>query len=208
MTTLGARDIWSILTEEDVDAKKRGDNVGSNASNENNQTTTIMKSSTARETYLLFVGDKQSGKTTAINMFLNPTKDEKPKPTVALEYTYGRKSSTNSSAKDIAHIWELGGGGQLSELIKVPLSIERIAKFHAILCINLEKPNKALSSLKSWMELIRNRVSVCMDELRRTRKGSKIEASMMKKETQLTTNSPLIKNRESITEVVTTVSKK
>ncbi len=33
---------------------------------------------------------------------------EVPKPTVALEYTYGRRSNSTTSAKDIAHIWELG----------------------------------------------------------------------------------------------------
>jgi dynein light intermediate chain 2 len=40
--------------------------------------------------------------------FLNPSKDEKPKPTVALEYTFGRRSNSTSNVKDIAHVWELG----------------------------------------------------------------------------------------------------
>jgi hypothetical protein len=38
----------------------------------------------------------------------HPSLQEVPKPTVALEYTYGRRSNTATSAKDIAHIWELG----------------------------------------------------------------------------------------------------
>ena len=183
MAAVGARDIWSILTEEDVDAKRKGGNEENSAANETNTGSSgaAMKSSTAKETYVLFLGDKQSGKSTAVNMFLNPTKDEKPKPTVALEYTYGRKSSSNSSAKDIAHIWELGGGGKLSGLIKGPLSLERIQNFHAILCVNLEKPNKALDSLQTWIGLIRGRVSECMEGLRRTRKGSKVEAKLTKK---------------------------
>ena len=47
----------------------------------------------ARETFTLFVGQKQSGKSTLITAFHNPTKEEGPKPTVALEYLYARRSA-------------------------------------------------------------------------------------------------------------------
>ena len=45
-----------------------------------------------KENVLLFVGSKDSGKSTQIQLFLsNSKKDSKPKPTTALEYTFGRK---------------------------------------------------------------------------------------------------------------------
>jgi hypothetical protein len=42
----------------------------------------------ARETYTLFVGQKQSGKSSLITAFHNPNKEDGPKPTVALEYLF------------------------------------------------------------------------------------------------------------------------
>jgi dynein light intermediate chain 2 len=57
------------------------------------------------ETVMLFVGQKQSGKSTLISRFLD--KEEQVAPSVALEYTFGRRTNPNG-VKDISHIWELG----------------------------------------------------------------------------------------------------
>ena len=43
--------------------------------------------------------------------------EEIPKPTVALEYCFGRRSNQSGSSKDIVHIWELAGGLKLNELL-------------------------------------------------------------------------------------------
>ena len=151
------QDLFSVLAEDNVDSvKQKTSGIGTKEQiNEDGSTTTVtaneQKKYTApepgRQTYILFVGDKHSGKTTAQNYFLNPSKDDTPKPTVALEYTYGRRSSSNSSQKDIAHIWELGGGTKLADLIKVPMSLERFLNFHVVICVDLSKPAKCFDSL-------------------------------------------------------------
>ena len=46
-----------------------------------------------KETFTLFVGPKQGGKSSLITAFHNPTKEEGPKPTVALEYLFARRSA-------------------------------------------------------------------------------------------------------------------
>ena len=46
-----------------------------------------------KETTLLFVGSRNVGKTTLIHRFLE--RQEPPKPTLALEYTFGRKTNQN-----------------------------------------------------------------------------------------------------------------
>ena len=46
-----------------------------------------------KETTLLFVGSRNVGKTTLIHRFLE--RQETPKPTLALEYTFGRKTNQN-----------------------------------------------------------------------------------------------------------------
>ena len=65
--------------------------------------------------------------------------DDKPKPTVALEYTFGRRSNTTSNVKDIAHIWELGGGVRLRELINVPITPQRTPNAVVVVVVDLSK---------------------------------------------------------------------
>ncbi|XP_035724834.1 cytoplasmic dynein 2 light intermediate chain 1-like isoform X1 [Vespa mandarinia] len=57
------------------------------------------------ERSIIIVGSKSVGKTTMVNRFLE--KDEKPKPTIAMEYSFGRKAG-KSLVKNIVHVWEIG----------------------------------------------------------------------------------------------------
>ena len=126
----------------------------------------------SKETFLLFVGSKGCGKSTLINKFLNPNKKDKPKPTVAMEYTFGRRS-TGASAKDIAHIWELGGGKKLSDLVAVPIDPQRLSSLVGIIVLDLSVPSKVLQTALWWVDLIRSRVRDCLEKLRSTRPGQR-----------------------------------
>ena len=53
-----------------------------------------------KERSLVFIGSKSVGKTTLIHRFLE--RDESPKQTLALEYTFGRKTNQNL-VKDVCH---------------------------------------------------------------------------------------------------------
>jgi dynein light intermediate chain 2 len=75
------------------------------------------------ETTLLFVGNCNSGKTSLILKFLE--RDEVPKPTIGLDYTFGRRSKA-SNVKQIANIWEVGGRTLLTDLISLPITTETI----------------------------------------------------------------------------------
>ena len=49
---------------------------------------------------------------------LHPDKGDRTKPTEGLEYTFARKSAAaNLDRKDVAHIWEIGGGEQLGTTV-------------------------------------------------------------------------------------------
>ena len=58
---------------------------------QNSSSTTL--SAQHKETTLLFVGSRNVGKTTLIQRFLE--RQETSKPTLALEYTFGRKTNQN-----------------------------------------------------------------------------------------------------------------
>ncbi|XP_058809481.1 cytoplasmic dynein 2 light intermediate chain 1 [Phymastichus coffea] len=59
----------------------------------------------SHEKSLIVLGSKQVGKTTMIHRFLE--KDDAPKPTLAIDYSYGRKAG-KSLVKDVVHVWEIG----------------------------------------------------------------------------------------------------
>jgi hypothetical protein len=70
------------------------------------------------DTSAIVVGTAQCGKSTLLKGLLN--KDEEPKATLALEYSYCSK--TKQGRKEIAHIWEIGGGTAMQNLLDVPLT--------------------------------------------------------------------------------------
>lgn len=65
------------------------------------------------ESYLFFAGSANSGKSSIVSKFLEKgsdetDSDEPTNPSVALEYTFGRRTRGQGGIKDIAHIYELG----------------------------------------------------------------------------------------------------
>jgi dynein light intermediate chain 2 len=124
-------DLWTLAEEE----KRK---------NEEKQTQESNKQSI--ETHVLFIGSQNSGKTTLILQFLD--REEPPKPTIALEYTYGRRPKGINMAKDVTHLWELGGGTMLSKLISVPITPETISNVSVIIVLDLSKPEELWDTLE------------------------------------------------------------
>jgi dynein light intermediate chain 2 len=117
------------------------------------------------ESFVLFVGGHQSGKSSLISHFLNPTRDSKPLPTTALEYTFGRRSNTATTDKDVAHIWELGGGISLAGLIDVPITPQRLSTAVAVVVVDMSRPGDVVSDAMTWLGLLRKRVAECMEKM-------------------------------------------
>jgi len=166
-------DIWSQLVNQS--------STPTETTNDDGTTSTKRPTNTeSKETFLLFVGSKSCGKSTLINKFLSPNKKDKPKPTVAMEYTFGRRSS-GGSAKDIAHIWELGGGKKLSDLVSVPIDPQRLLSLVGVIVLDLSIPSKVLSTALWWVDLIRTRVRECLEKLRSTRPGQRTADEILQK---------------------------
>ncbi|XP_043243205.1 cytoplasmic dynein 2 light intermediate chain 1-like [Amphibalanus amphitrite] len=105
------------------------------------------------ESTLLFVGGKQAGKSRLIHKFLD--RDEEPKKTLGLEYSYGRKTG-KSVLKDVCHIWELGGGTTYTPLLETPLKAERLPNLSILLVVDLTKPQTMWATLETMIKTLRD----------------------------------------------------
>jgi dynein light intermediate chain 2 len=107
---------------------------------------------------MLVVGTQGAGKSSMVQAFLGTASsaagDKKPKPTVALEYTYGRRSNA-AGGKDLCQIWELGGGERLKELIPVVLTPAREKHACAVVCVDLSRPDSCLDEAVRWCDIVR-----------------------------------------------------
>ncbi|KAL5257454.1 hypothetical protein ACHWQZ_G012407 [Mnemiopsis leidyi] len=117
------------------------------------------------ESTMFVVGAKSAAKTSIILRFLD--RDEQPKPTTALEYTFGRRSKNNNMLKDVAHVWELGGGIALSNLIEVPITKQCIKNLSVVICVDLSKPETIWTTIESLLNTIKLRVKKVIAELKR-----------------------------------------
>lgn len=61
--------------------------------------------------------------------------------------------------KDVAHIWELGGGSHVSELVRVPITPDRFQSALYVIVLDLSKPGNVISHLLYWTDQIK----VCKD---------------------------------------------
>lgn len=113
---------------------------------------------------VLLIGDSGCGKSSLIQSFLKPNSSKDPKPTFALEYNFARRknagtqqaSSSSSSGRSVAHLWELGGGIFEPKLLEIPLSVKNIPLSSVIIVCDLSKPKNVLASLKRWISLVRD----------------------------------------------------
>jgi len=131
------------------------------------------KQESAGDVTLLFCGAKKSGKTSLIDRFINPTKDEKdaPKPTVALDYKFARydptSATSSSTTKLLAHIYDLGGEECNDNLSAIAISPSTIGNIIAAIVVDLSEPHSVLANLDKWLKLLKAQVASTFDALTR-----------------------------------------
>ncbi|XP_075060246.1 cytoplasmic dynein 2 light intermediate chain 1 [Mixophyes fleayi] len=119
--------------------------------------------STETERSVFFIGNKHGGKTTIILRCTD--RDEAPKPTLALEYTFGRRAKGHNTPKDIAHFWELGGGTSLLDLIPIPITSENIGTFSIVLVLDLSKPSELWYTMENLLQATRKHVDKIISDI-------------------------------------------
>lgn len=111
---------------------------------------------------IFLVGSKNSGKTSIILRFLD--RDEAPKPTVALEYTFGRRARGQNV--DVGHIWELGGATALSKLMDIPINAESILHMTMIIVVDLSQPQELWFTLETLLQAAKVRVEAVIKDMK------------------------------------------
>jgi GTPase SAR1 family protein len=126
----------------------------------------------AEESCILFVGDKQSGKSTLINHFLGTHNkglaEDRDKPTLAMQYYFARaemhSKDSGVTTDSIANIWEFGGGipkAAIEEFLSIPLHSDRVKTSLVVIVINLAAVEDVIPSLVEWLRLTRTVVMAC-----------------------------------------------
>lgn len=132
---------------------------------------------------VVFCGMKRSGKTSIIDRFINPKKDEKdiPKPTVALDYKYARKeASENSTAKILAHIYDMGGEEGSENLVPIAVSPRTVGNLVACVTLDLSEPHGIIQALEKWVALIRGNVEKSLEGLSKESEGGAQRVAALK----------------------------
>uniref|UniRef100_A0A672L3Z1 Cytoplasmic dynein 2 light intermediate chain 1 n=1 Tax=Sinocyclocheilus grahami TaxID=75366 RepID=A0A672L3Z1_SINGR len=107
-----------------------------------------------------------AAKTTILLRFLD--RDEAAKPTLALEYTFGRRARGHNMPKDIAQLWELGGGISLSDLVQIPITADNVSSLSVVLVLDVSKPNALWETMEILLDSARSQVEKVCASLQKT----------------------------------------
>uniref|UniRef100_A0A8R1XZ01 Cytoplasmic dynein 2 light intermediate chain 1 n=2 Tax=Onchocerca TaxID=6281 RepID=A0A8R1XZ01_ONCVO len=151
-------DIWSLARQQYLEESRKRQQTATSYTN------LIGSDSQTSDTRLVVCGSKNCGKTSVILRFLNRNDDAKS--TIALEYTYGRRN--RGKVKDVGHIWELGGGTNLCNLLQIPLSSNYIQQCSLMIVIDLTAPFDIWNTFYTLLDNARIIVDNAMEQFAKT----------------------------------------
>ncbi|KAM4729492.1 cytoplasmic dynein 2 light intermediate chain 1 [Anableps anableps] len=157
MAKISSDMLWELAVAE-VQSQESG-------AGEGNERETICERS------VFLMGSKTGGKTSILLRCLE--RDEPPKPTLALEYTFGRRAKGHNTPKDIAHLWELGGGTSLSDLIQIPITLVSIRSLSVVLVLDLSKPNTLWGTMEKLLHSAQAQVEKVSSQAQKSKPGGK-----------------------------------
>lgn len=101
------------------------------------------------------------GKTSIINNFLD--RSETIKPTLALEYSFGRRTGGPGQGlqRNVCNVWELGSLSNSSSLMNVPIKSHGFDNFAAVIVLNLMYPDRLWGDLEAALNGLKQALDTC-----------------------------------------------
>jgi len=113
---------------------------------------------------LVFVGDKQSGKSSLILKYLNIQTHDNSSETVALDFKYATKKLDDLTVK--VNSYELGGGQILASMLQASINVQNISKVGAVcIVLDLTKPGNCVESLLFWLSAVREHIDSALHQI-------------------------------------------
>jgi dynein light intermediate chain 2 len=116
----------------------------------------------ASDKTVFIVGSKGAGKSTIVNRLLGST--VKAKPSTALEYRCWKKDERGGM--QLAHLWELAQGEQLSSLADVVITAENIHTVSVLIVVDCGDPSSVWETCSKWLKRIDRRVEEVYQKMR------------------------------------------
>ncbi|XP_076624286.1 cytoplasmic dynein 2 light intermediate chain 1 isoform X1 [Colletes latitarsis] len=115
------------------------------------------------ERSIITVGSKGVGKTTMLYRFLE--KDEAPKPTITMNYSFGRKAG-KSLVKNTVHVWDTGDiTSSVIAAAMVGASLTHSPIHETVLMmLDLTQPEILWSSIEETLSVLRNAIKMSYDD--------------------------------------------
>lgn len=118
----------------------------------------------------IFVGEKESGKSTLINALTGDEISRDYVPTAGMSYKFSHKKI--DARKVVGNFHEIGGGRLMSDLLATQISSKKIADIVLVIWVDMDKPDTALHHLNYWLSLSSTCVNKAIEELENTTSGA------------------------------------
>ena len=114
----------------------------------------------------MFIGEKQSGKSSLIAKFLDHQIKDEMGQTTALEYKSGLKLQGDRQVK--TNVYELGGGRNFANLLEAALLGGNVQHTTVCIVVDLTKPGNAIENLLFWLNAVKEQSQMALEALAQT----------------------------------------
>ncbi|CAB3397143.1 unnamed protein product [Caenorhabditis bovis] len=157
-----AMNIWDLAKNKFNENKEKALELEQKLDDESGNQSYMSEIRKRHESHILVCGNRKSGKSSFQMDFFE--RKEEIKESVGLEYLYARR--TRGNVKDIANLWELGGGYSVANLMSVPINAKTIEVASAIILLDLTKLEEFWLTAEKLMESLKRIIdNLCKNDV-------------------------------------------
>ncbi|CAI2354186.1 unnamed protein product [Caenorhabditis sp. 36 PRJEB53466] len=146
--------IWDLAKQKLSENKQKAAELEQKLDDENGaaaDTNYLSEVRRRHEAHIIIAGNRKSGKSSFQMNFVERKEDLKE--SVGLEYSYARR--TRGNVKDVANLWELGGGHSVTELLSIPINAKTVEICSLIILLDMTKLDEMWTTIEKVTETVR-----------------------------------------------------